>query len=77
MAKKETKFVGHNVPRVDGIEKVTGRAKFTGDLAIPGMFYGKILRSPYPHARILRMDTRRAQAHPGVLAVLTGRAGAG
>src|SRR5574341_2310609 len=71
MAKREFKFVGRNVLRVDGVEKVTGKAKFTGDLKIPGMLYGKILRSPYPHARILNIDASQAEALPGVGAVLT------
>jgi CO/xanthine dehydrogenase Mo-binding subunit len=71
MPDRQRKFVGQNVPRVDGIEKVTGKAKFTGDLLIPGMLHGKILRSLYPHARISRMDTSKAQAFPGVVAVLT------
>ena len=71
MAKQPLKYVGHSVPRVDGIEKVTGKAKFLGDLIIPGMLHGKILRSPYPHARILSIDSSRAEALPGVVAVLT------
>ncbi len=71
MAERELKFVGQNVPRVDGIEKVTGKAKFTGDLAIPGMLHGKILRSPYPHARLININTKQAEALPGVAAVLT------
>lgn len=71
MAKRPLKYVGHNVPRVDGIEKVTGQAKFVGDIAVPGMLYGKILRSPYPHARIVSVDTKPAEDQPGVVAVLT------
>ncbi|MBI4488951.1 MAG: xanthine dehydrogenase family protein molybdopterin-binding subunit [Deltaproteobacteria bacterium] len=71
MPKKQLKFVGQNVPRVDGFEKVTGKAKFTGDLAISGMLHGKILRSPYPHARIVSIDASQAEALPGVVAVLT------
>ena len=71
MSRRQLKYVGHNVPRVDGIEKVTGKAKFLGDLAIPGMLYGKILRSTYPHARILAIDTSRAESLPGVAAVFT------
>ncbi len=71
MQKKQLKYVGHSIPRVDGIEKVTGKAKFTGDLVIPGMLYGKILRSPYPHARIVSIDASKAEAFPGVVAVLT------
>src|SRR5918995_4838446 len=71
MVKRELRYVGHNVPRVDGIEKVTGTAKFVGDLAVPGMLHGKILRSSYPHARILSIDTKAAEDFPGVVAVLT------
>ncbi len=71
MARRSFKYVGQNVPRVDGIDKVMGRAKFTGDLVIPGMLYGKILRSPYPHARIASIDTSDAEVFPGVFGVLT------
>src|SRR5438128_10945302 len=71
MTKPELKYVGRSVPRVDGIEKVTGQAKFLGDLVVPGMLQGKILRSSYPHARILSIDTSKAEALPGVAAVLT------
>ena len=71
MVKPELKYVGRSVPRVDGIEKVTGQAKFLGDLVVPGMLQGKILRSSYPHARILSIDTSKAEALPGVAAVLT------
>jgi len=71
MVKPELKYVGRSVPRVDGIEKVTGQAKFLGDLVVPGMLQGKILRSSYPHARILFIDTSKAEALPGVAAVLT------
>jgi CO/xanthine dehydrogenase Mo-binding subunit len=71
MPRRKPRYVGQNVPRVDGVEKVTGKAKFTGDLVIPGMLHGKILRSPYPHARILALDPSKAEAYPGVAAVLT------
>jgi CO/xanthine dehydrogenase Mo-binding subunit len=71
MSRRPLKYVGHSVPRVDGIEKVTGKAKFLADLTIPGMLHGKILRSPYPHARILSIDTAKAESLPGVVAVLT------
>ena len=71
MAKREFKYIGHSVARVDGVEKVTGKAKFVGDLAIPGMLHGKILRSTYPHARIRSIDATQAEALPGVVAVLT------
>ena len=70
---KQLKFVGQNVARVDGIEKVTGKAKYTGDLVIPGMLHGRILRSPYPHARIVAIDTSRAAALPGIREVATGK----
>jgi CO/xanthine dehydrogenase Mo-binding subunit len=71
MIKRQLKYVGHSVPRVDGIEKVTGKAKFVGDISVPGMLYGKILRSPYPHARLLSIETKKAEALAGVVAVLT------
>ncbi len=63
--------ISRSVPPVEVVEKVTGRAKFTDDYTFPGMVYGRTLRSPHPHARILSIDTRRAKALPGVLAVLT------
>jgi CO/xanthine dehydrogenase Mo-binding subunit len=64
--------IGRRVPKKDGEEKVTGRAVYIHDLSIPGMLYGKILYSPHAHARILRIDTSRAERLPGVRAVLTG-----
>ena len=63
--------IGQNVPREDGKDKVTGSAVYTGDMKPPGMLYGKVLRSPLPHARIRRIDARKAESIPGVLAVLT------
>ncbi|MEE9569085.1 MAG: hypothetical protein V3W37_06855, partial [Candidatus Binatia bacterium] len=71
MKQRQFRYVGQNIPRVDGVDKVTGKAKFTGDLVIPGMLFGKILRSPYPHARIAGIDASEAEAFPGVSAVLT------
>ena len=71
MAKPQLKYVGRSVVRVDGVEKVTGKAKFVGDITVPGMLYGKILRSSYPHARIRTIDASDAEALPGVIAVLT------
>ncbi len=65
--------VGEGLPRIDGPEKATGQAKFTVDIKLPGMLYGKILRSPYPHARIISIDTSAAEALPGVKAVITGK----
>ena len=63
--------IGKSVPRADGRDKVTGAAVYTGDMAMPGLLCGKVLRSPLPHARIRRIDASRAAALPGVLAVLT------
>jgi len=65
--------IGKSVIRLDAREKVTGAAKYTVDLTLPGMAYGKILRSPYAHARIVAIDTSKAEALPGVLAVVTGK----
>ncbi len=59
--------------RVDGRAKATGQTKYADDLALPRMVFGKLLRSPVPHARIAAIDTARAAAHPGVLLVLTGQ----
>ena len=63
--------IGQNLHRIDGHEKVTGTAVYTGDIRLPGMAFGKVLRSPLPHARIRRIDSREAESVPGVLAVLT------
>ena len=63
---------GQPLGRVDGPEKVTGQAKYSADVSLPGMLWGKSLRSPYPHARIVRIDASAAKALPGVHAVLTG-----
>jgi 4-hydroxybenzoyl-CoA reductase alpha subunit len=65
--------IGKRVPMVDSWRKVTGQGPYTDDLKLPGMLVGKILRSPHPHARIVRIDTLRAAALPGVGAVVTGR----
>ena len=72
MRTEEYRVVGHDVQRIDGLEKVTGAAQYIADIRLPHMLEGKILRSPYPHARIVRIDTRRARALPGVFAVVTG-----
>lgn len=71
-ASRTGKAIGHPVKRVDGVAKVTGRARYTGDFDVPGMIFGRCLRSPYPSARIVSIDARRAKALPGVHAVLTG-----
>ena len=69
----EYSVIGKRLPRIDAIEKATGTAKYLGDLKIPGMLYGKILRSPYAHAKILRVDTSKAESLKGVRAVVTGK----
>ena len=66
------KVVGRPEPRLDGVEKVTGKALYTVDVKLPSMAYGKILRSPYAHARLVHVDAARAEALPGVFAVITG-----
>lgn len=64
--------VGARTPLIDGVEKVTGKAKYTADIAAPGALVGRILRSPHAHARILSVDTSAAEALDGVFAVCTG-----
>lgn len=66
------RHIGRQVPRIDGPEKATGKAIFTVDVELPDMVYGKLLRSPHPHARIKKIDASEALATPGVLYVLTG-----
>ena len=66
-------IIGHDAPRIDAVPKVTGTAQFAGDIRLPGMTYGRILRSPYAHARIVSIDTSRAAALPGVVAIMTGQ----
>ena len=63
--------IGHVTPRVDAMERVTGQAKYTNDIKLPGMLYARVLRSPHPHARILCIDTSEASRLPGVKAVIT------
>jgi CO/xanthine dehydrogenase Mo-binding subunit len=63
--------VGKRINRRDAIEKVTGKAVYANDISFPDMLYAKILRSPYPHARIKRIDTSKAESLPGVKAVLS------
>ncbi len=67
---KKLNIINTKVSRIDGEEKVTGKAKYTMDINLPGMLYAKILRSPLPHANILNIDLSRAEKHPGVKAVL-------
>ena len=68
---RELHAVGNETPRIAARELVTGKAQFARDLQIPGMIYGKILHSPYPHAKIISIDTSEAEALDGVAAVLT------
>jgi len=65
------KVIGTRPDRPDGIDKVTGRARFGADMVLPGMLTGRILRSPHAHARIRSIDTSKAEALPGVKAVVT------
>ena len=66
-------IIGKRMPRVDSRTKVMGKAKYTADLKLPGMLVGKVLRSPLAHARILSIDTTKAESLPGVKAVVTGK----
>ncbi len=72
MSVRPLRVVGQPVPRVDALEKVTGRARYVTDLTLPGMAHAKVLRSPYAHARVMRVDVTRARALPGVFAALAG-----
>jgi 4-hydroxybenzoyl-CoA reductase alpha subunit len=73
LAHKTHVVLGQRIGAVDGSEKVTGSAIYTVDMYLHNMLYGKILRSPHPHAKILKIDTSRAEKFPGVKAVLTGK----
>ena len=77
MSTNKQKFRSHRIigsarPKVDAYGKVSGRALYADDIMLPRMVYGRLLRSPHPHARILSIDVRRALDLPGVLAVITG-----
>lgn len=65
----QLKQVGHALPRVDGAEKLSGKARYTTDVRLPGMLRAEVLRSPHPRAKVDRLDTRRAAGMPGVRAV--------
>src|SRR5437660_3793439 len=67
------RIIGTPRPKVDAYGKVTGRALYADDIVLPRMVYGRLLRSPHPHARILHVDTTKAEQLPGVVAVATGR----
>lgn len=75
MEAQEHKFrvIGTRPIRHDGVDKVTGRAKYGADISLPGMLHAKVLRSPHAHARIKSIDASAALALPGVKAVITGQ----
>src|SRR5689334_25410549 len=64
--------IGRSVPRFEDLRLVRGGGRYVDDVTLPGTAYGHVLRSPHAHARINRIDTAKAKAAPGVLAVLTG-----
>src|SRR5215472_8338663 len=64
--------IGQGVPRFEDPRLVKGEGRYVGDIVLPGMAFGHVLRSPHAHARIRSIDTTKAKAAPGVLAVLTG-----
>ncbi|MBI4526555.1 MAG: xanthine dehydrogenase family protein molybdopterin-binding subunit [Deltaproteobacteria bacterium] len=72
-----TRVIGRPTPRVEGLEKVTGTAKYAVDVTLPGMLWGKVARSPVPYARIKRVDISQALKVPGVKTVITGKDVAG
>jgi|AP95_1055475.scaffolds.fasta_scaffold04549_3 CO/xanthine dehydrogenase Mo-binding subunit len=65
--------IGQSIPRGEGPDKVSGKAVYAADISLPGMLWGRVLRSPYPYARIISIDISQAEALPGVHAVVTGR----
>ena len=73
MASGDLRVVGHPQTKTDAVAKVTGRTRFADDLALPRMLWCRMLRSPHPHARIVRIDTAAAERMEGVKAILTGK----
>jgi len=69
----DNKWIGQRTLRPDGADKVTGRAAYAADTTMPGMIWGKVLRSPHPHAKIKSINTKKAEAYPGVKAVITAK----
>jgi len=69
-AQKEFSIVGKRTPRIDAYERVTGQAQYTGDIQLPGMLYARVLRSALPHAKIISIDSSKAEKLPGVKAVI-------
>lgn len=68
---KEYRILGRNIPRVDALLKVTGKATYINDIRLPKMLECKILKSPYAHAKIIKIDTSKAEKVPGVVGILT------
>ena len=73
LCKVEYNVIGKRPIRHDGVDKVTGKALYGADLHLAGLIHGKVLRSPHAHAHIRSIDTSKAEAHPGVLAVATSK----
>ena len=71
MNEMDNKWIGKNTIRPDGADKVTGRAEYGADTIMPGMIWGKVLRSPYPHATIKSINTKKAEKLDGVFSVAT------
>ena len=71
LGQKKFKTINQSKPRIDGVDKVSGRAVFAADVKFAGMVYGGVLRSPHACAKVTRIDTQKAKAMPGVLAVVT------
>jgi CO/xanthine dehydrogenase Mo-binding subunit len=69
----ELSVIGKPIQKIDAVQMVTGRARYCVDFKVPGMLHAKLLRSPYPHAKITRIDTSKARNLPGVRLVLTGK----
>ena len=65
------RIIGRSLPRIDAKDKATGRTRYVADMKVQGALFGRVLRSPYPHARVLSVDTSRAERLPGVRAVVT------
>ena len=73
LSKQEYNVVGTRPRRHDALDKVTGHARFSADIHLPGLLHGKILRSPHPHANIKSINTSRAQKLPGAKSIATGQ----
>ena len=71
LVEKKFKVIGSRVPRPDGVDKVTGRARYGADFNMPGQLVGLVLRSPHAHAKIEKINTKKAEALAGVKAVIT------